>query len=172
MSINFLFWLITRKEKILNKPSGFTLIELLVVIIILGILSAASLPTIIGQIGKAREGDTLAVLGNLNRSQQAYHYEKGQFAPDVSSLTEGSLTVLKSKFHNINEVNVSQNTITYDAIPTVAKEQVRHLALGVYFDPVNAQYAAAICRGKEVGAAVSVGGNPDDDCTNGGTRIR
>ncbi len=161
-----------RKEKILEKSSGFTLIELLVVIIILGILSAVALPTIIGQIGKAREGDTLAVLGNLSRSQQAYHYEKGEFAPDASSLTDGSTTVLKSNFHNINEVNVAGNTITYDAIPTVAKEQVRHLALGIYFDPATSKYASAICRGKEVGAAVSVGANPDDDCTNGGTRIR
>ena len=67
------------KKKADNKETGFTLIELLVVVIIIGVLAAVALPNLLGQVGKARESEAKTALGALNRSQQVYRMEQGEF---------------------------------------------------------------------------------------------
>lgn len=66
-----------------HNNEGFTLIELLVVIIIVGILSAIALPSFLNQANKARESGAKTNLGAINRAQQAYRVENGQFATDA-----------------------------------------------------------------------------------------
>ncbi|MBC1197822.1 prepilin-type N-terminal cleavage/methylation domain-containing protein [Microcystis aeruginosa BLCCF158] len=63
-----------------KKARGFTLIELLVVVVILGVLGAVGLPNLLRQVSKAREAEAIAILGQINRAQQAYRYENGTFA--------------------------------------------------------------------------------------------
>jgi type IV pilus assembly protein PilA len=65
---------------------GFTLIELLVTIMIVGLLSAAALPSYLNQASKARSAEAKAALGTVNRSQQAYRLENRIFASTISSL--------------------------------------------------------------------------------------
>ncbi|MDB9375252.1 type IV pilin-like G/H family protein [Nodularia sphaerocarpa] len=72
-------------QHILNKKkdeSGFTLIELLVVIIIIGILSAIALPSFLNQANKARASEAKTYAGSVNRAQQAYYLEAGDFVTD------------------------------------------------------------------------------------------
>jgi type IV pilus assembly protein PilA len=66
------------KKSATNK--GFTLIELLVVTLIVSVLAAVSLPSLLVQVGKARESEAKSILGALNRAQQAYFTEKSVFA--------------------------------------------------------------------------------------------
>lgn len=69
-----LFLVLAQKDQ-----TGFTLVELLVVVIIIGILSSISLPSLLGQVGRARETEAINTVGSVNRSQQTRYAEQGQF---------------------------------------------------------------------------------------------
>ena len=68
---------------------GFTLIELLVVIIIIGILSAIALPSFLNQANKARQSEAKTYVGSMNRAQQAYYMENGEFTAAIADLGLG-----------------------------------------------------------------------------------
>lgn len=69
-----------------SPNKGFTLIELLVTIIIIGILAAIALPSMLGQVGKARATEAKTNLAALNRAQQAFYLENNTFVEDVAQI--------------------------------------------------------------------------------------
>jgi len=154
------------------QNSGFTLIELLVVVIILGVISAVAIPTFLRQTGKAREAEVLAILGAINRSQQAHHWENGRFSDNLSSLVAGGTgNTLTSRFHTINQDSYNPtDSVTYKATALQVEDNARNFALGIYFD--TGKFSTAICRSAQVGVDVNVGSSSDDDCTNNGQRIK
>lgn len=110
-----------------KKDEGFTLIELLVVIIIIGILSAIALPSFLNQASRARESEAQTNVGAINRAQQAFIAEFGNFAgsdsPDPDDDTckglcalsvgigDDSTGTVKTDFYEYALTNVKTDTV-------------------------------------------------------------
>jgi type IV pilus assembly protein PilA len=165
--------IITKYLFIKYKKNGFTLIELLVVIIIIGVLSAVALPSLIAQVGKARESEAKINLGSMSRSQQAYHVEKQRFADDLNKLSiNGSY---KSKYfdfelHPLASDDTYVDNVKHRAVAIKPNEDhVRDYAMGVYYN--SGAFINSFCQGSSIGASVEVGVTAADSCTNGGIKI-
>ncbi|AUT02337.1 general secretion pathway protein GspG [Nostoc sp. CENA543] len=97
LQAKFLQHLSNRKNR---EEEGFTLIELLVVVIIIGVLAAIALPSLLGQVNKAKQSEARNYVGTVNRSQQAYYLEYQKFATNLDELQVG----IKTQSENYNYV--------------------------------------------------------------------
>lgn len=86
LQAKFLSHLSNRKKR---EEEGFTLIELLVVVIIIGVLAAIALPSLLGQVNKAKQAEPKNNIGTINRAQQAFYLEYQKFAASMSELQVG-----------------------------------------------------------------------------------
>ncbi|UUO14257.1 type IV pilin-like G/H family protein [Dolichospermum heterosporum] len=71
------------------NEAGYTLVELITVILIIGILSAISIPSILSRANSGRQAEAKLFVGSMNRSQQAYYVENDVFSSSVGTLGNG-----------------------------------------------------------------------------------
>lgn len=147
-----------------SKCEGFTLIELLVVVIIIGLLSALALPNLFNQVEKARISEAKLYLGSLNRSQQAYYFENGNFALTFSEL--GSSFGAPSKFYDYTIINPPffPNAIHHQATPKITYANDLKILEGSVFRE-SGVFRVSVCIG------FLVSDDPDiidpNNCNNG-----
>ncbi|MEH2307358.1 type IV pilin-like G/H family protein [Nostoc sp.] len=98
LKAKFLQHLLGKKK----ENEGFTLIELLVVIIIIGILSAIALPSFLNQANKGKQSEAKQYTGSMNRAQQAYLLENGDFTSTMDKLGLGIRTQTENYAYDIN----------------------------------------------------------------------
>ena len=154
----------------ISNQKGFTLIELLVVVIIVGILTAISLPSLISNIGKARETEATSNLGALSRSQQAYHLETQEFASTLNSLDQNISIV--SEYYDFPDPSVASATIVKQQAVAVApwNNASRNYAFGIYHNAGD--FDSVFCRAKGVYETVEAPNITSDPCSNNGVQIR
>ncbi len=171
-----------------STQKGFTLIELLVVVIIVGILAAVATPSLLTNIGKARESEATSNLGIISRSQQAYHFEKQTFADTMEKLTSNvslntsytmekltSNVSLNTSYYNFSDPSTATNILVqHEAVPIDVSNKyvVKNYASGVYFDTTTSNFNTVICQGQGLNQTVAVPTTTAGSCTNSGRRIK
>jgi len=151
----------------LRQPTkqGFTLIELMLAVIIMGVLAAIALPTLVRQVGKAREAEAKNALSAVGFAQQGYFFEYRQFAPTYSVLGVD----INGKYFDFPDPESIPNTYRTKS-QALTKEtnslgSSRNYAYGTYC--VSNSYRVILCQSPDNLTITQV---PDDsmgDCTNG-----
>lgn len=161
-------YVLNKKNQSLNR--GFTLIELLVVTVVVGILAAISLPSLLAQVGKARETEASSQLGTVGRSQQAYHFEIQTFAPDMNSL--GQIVNVVDGYYDFPDPIIANNSLVKHQAIADAPYNVssRNFSVGVYHN--LGSYVLVVCRAVAPTASVTAPDTPTESCSNNGVAIK
>ena len=182
MNSNFKFKLLSHL-KAKKQGEGFTLIELLVVVIIIGVLAAVALPNLLGQVGKARETEAKNAMGTINRTQQAYHFEKATFGPSLTGTEIAATNVLgvivpTSKYYNFAITGGSTSTATASALGIPAGSTTPDSGAGqgtrdygARIDFAAGAYNSAICQANKTGTTTAVPVEADLACDAAGTAL-
>ncbi len=137
---------------------GFTLIELLVVVMIMGILAAIALPTLLAQVGKARESEARNNIGVVNRAQQAYFSEHGDFAVTKQAL---DLPLSPSSYF---DYDIPGGATGVGVIKAHGKDNrkngTRSYSGGIQYNLSNSGFSMILCRATA---------SPDYSVTSGNT---
>lgn len=155
-----------------KKNKGFTLLELLIIVIVLGILSAIAIPSLLGQVAKAKETEAKQNIATFNKYQQIYYLEKSRFTDNFNALAMGNLsgsTNSETKYYNYQLEQFDANVrIKIRAIP---KElNLREYKGGIRRDvsaigiPVIITLA---CRNNDIGVSNLSISIVDGTCNNG-----
>lgn len=155
MQTTIRYWQLRLRQKRCDSPEGFTLVELLVVIVILGVLAAVAVPSLLDQLGKARETSMKNAVGSINRAQQAYHFAEGVFANNESELDLVDIASTSPYIDSLAFASVAPaeamgvNVINVDA----SSDGTRAHVGAVSFDA--GVYRTIMCRSRTAGPTIA-----------------
>ena len=133
------------------EDSGFSLIELLVVIVIIGILTAITLPNLWNLVGKGRQAEAIANLSQINKAEQSAYSVYGQFLP--SSLLDLKLTLNYYSFTDLRAPNSTYASFRANALSQYVASSKNYVS-AIAADRAG-NYASIICEALDVGTATA-----------------
>ena len=126
----------SKKSLSSNKKRLLGLFSLFGMIIVAS--ASVLLPNLSNQLTKAIESKGKSGLGAINRAQQAFHFEKSEFAPDLKSLEIS----LSSTHYNFS---IPKPSVAI-AVPIRTTDNLKSYIGGVSFNPTTQTYTIVICR--------------------------
>ncbi|MBE9176010.1 prepilin-type N-terminal cleavage/methylation domain-containing protein [Synechocystis salina LEGE 06155] len=149
---------------------GFTILELMIVVMIMGVLSSIALPSLIRQVGKARESEANQVLSSIAFAQQGYFFENREFSDNYVDLGVG-ISPANYDFPDPETIPGTFRTKSQAISRDNGLTGSRDYAIGVYYDNNAHTYIIVLCQAANVGIATQVPDSSAGTCTNGGVRI-
>ncbi|MBD2415468.1 pesticin [Nostoc calcicola FACHB-389] len=146
LKAKFLQHIIGKKK----ENEGFTLIELLVVIIIIGILSAIALPSFLNQANKGKQSEAKQYSGSMNRAQQAYFLENGEFTSELNKLGMGIRSQTENYVYAIAGTTSAVANNGY-SLKAPLKSYVGVVTLSTQAGTSEATTLAVLCESDNVG---------------------
>ncbi len=138
-----------------NQDEGFTLPEFLLFIGIIGILGPIWLfyyesYSFSHDAGKVRQSEAKIYVGSVNRSQQAYYAENGEFASDLETLKAGIPLETDSYTYTITEGGEGSFQVGIEAVANGDKrEGLLSYAGLVFIDGETGDTQAVACQTTE-----------------------
>jgi len=86
-----MFKTISRSLTRSRNQKGFTLVELMVVVVILGILAALVVPTLSGQVDRAKDNRSIADMKTIHNALQLHFADKNQYPENLGALSSEGL---------------------------------------------------------------------------------
>ena len=78
-------------ESVRATPTrGFTLIELMIVVVVIGILASIAFPAYRDYVQRAKRGDAMALLADIQARQERHFFDHQQYAATLTDLGFGS----------------------------------------------------------------------------------
>jgi type II secretory pathway pseudopilin PulG len=131
-----------------SHNEGFTLLELIMVTVFLSLLALVALPNFLRQSGKARELEFQNLLGNINRAQQAYHFQNQRFAQAANDKATLKILGLTTDDKYIDAYNilagVDSATVAFEN-NEFSVDGTRAFSGGIFFDGAGS-FSAIVCR--------------------------
>jgi prepilin-type N-terminal cleavage/methylation domain-containing protein len=134
-----------------KENEGFTLIELLVVIIIIGILSAIALPSFLNQANKGKQSEAKQYSGSMNRAQQAFFLENGEFTTELNKLGMGIRSQTENYAYEIGGSATSGVSNNGYSLKAPLKSYVGVVTLSTQSGTSEATTLAVLCESDSVG---------------------
>ena len=158
-----------------KNKKGFTLVELVIVIVIVGILSAISVPVYRGYIEKAIMAEGQTLLGAIGKAELAYHLQHKRFLPVEKTDHSSDLNVdaRGGKYFNKFYAELSGGSMSGIPETVAALSKVGSINKGYYNgDPRYAVYIEVYGRYKNrdlmlsatqyANGALRIGEKPED----------
>lgn len=130
-------------------------------------LSAIALPSLLAQIGKARESEAKTTVGSVNRAQQAFHFEKNTFADntDLESPGNGLGIVIDPEFYSFTVDGGNDNAQVTAAAINGFDDGIRNYAGGIGYN--NGSYNTVLCQSDDVDGAAGADTTVIAACVSG-----
>jgi len=155
-------------QKSLSSQEGFTLLELMIVLLITSVLAGIALPSLIRQVGKAREAEAKNTLSAVGFAQQGYFFEYQTFASTYLDLGLN----FQTKYFDFPDPESIPNTYRTKS-QAITKDNglngSRSYALGTYYN--SGSYKIVLCQSSNSGTVTQVPDDVNGTCSNGGVRI-
>jgi len=87
----------------MKSLKGFTLVEVLIVVVILGILAAAVLPRMTGQVDRARTAEAVNIMSAMRHALSSYFDEHLQFPDPAVPVTSANMEAVLGITHQVSQ---------------------------------------------------------------------
>ncbi|MGK7920990.1 MAG: type IV pilin-like G/H family protein [Trichodesmium sp.] len=148
-----------------SKAGGIIAAILVGLIGLVFVLSLIAVPSFLNQANKAKQSEAKQYIGSMNKGQQAYYVEYGEFSDNISDLGLGISSETENYSYDISKVRYRYVIST----ATAKDEQLKSYSAIVYVD--DGTTTSMICETDEPSSTAPDDFEYFDECPSGSSKL-